>query len=353
MEIIIETPIFQSFDLLPEQYHVQKIGNGHIHQSYLLAPLAADQHQTYVLQNINTNIFHQPEQIARNWKKVAAYLQEKHPKYPFLTFVSTSKGEDYAVSIEQAKKQYWRLLPHIQGTVFESATQVDLAYKAAFAFASFGARLRACETANFASVIPSFHDASVRFQQFLTALKNCSDERKKTCDAQIKMILDNDWIVQKAKMLQIKLPVRLQHMDAKIGNVIFTGPHKQHTIILDLDTVMPANILSDAGDMIRSMSCLAAEDEPNGDLIVFEKDHFDAIRTGFFDAYADDLSATEKLQFSFSGQLMLHMQAVRFLTDYLNGNIYYSVDYPLQNLLRAENQLRLLNQLLAIDKSSC
>lgn len=347
METIINPSVFEAFGLSSSLFTVQQIGNGHIHKSYLLQPVSDSFSPSFVLQNINTSIFNRPELIAENWKTMASYLQVNFPDYFLLQFIPTTKGEAFAKVDSGAKKTFWRMLPHIKGDVFEKVNSPDLAYKASFAFARFGVMLKDCDTKQFATVIPDFHDARLRFQQFHHAVARSSADRKKACASLISKVIDFEWVVKKAENLHKKLPMCLQHMDAKVGNIIFPNDKNSQAILLDLDTVMPATILSDAGDMIRSMACLSAEDEAVAANVLFDSDLFKAVQNGFFDAYGPQLSAFERTQFSFSGQVMLHMQAVRFLTDFLNLNIYYPVDYENHNLIRAANQLSLLGQLAA------
>ncbi len=350
MEKIINPSVFEAFGLSSSLFTVQQIGNGHIHKSYLLQPVSDSFSPSFVLQNINTSIFNRPELIAENWKTMASYLQVNFPDYFLLQFIPTKTGEAFAIEKSGTKKTFWRLLPHFKGAVFEKVSSPDLAYKASYAFARFGVMLKDCNTKQFATVIPDFHDARLRFQQFHNALFRSSAEHQKACGSLISKVIDFEWIVKKAEKLRTKLPVRLQHMDAKVGNIIFRDDKKSQAVLLDLDTVMPATILSDAGDMIRSMVCLSDEDEPVAANVQFDSVLFDAVRSGFFDAYGSHLSTFERAQFSFSGQLMLHMQAVRFLTDFLNGNIYYPIDYENHNLIRAANQLSLLGQLVAYNQ---
>lgn len=350
METIVAPDVFEAFGLVSDHFMVQPIGKGHIHKSYLLQPLSGNFSPAFVLQNINTSIFKQPELIAENWLKISRYLQKNHPEYFLLSFIPTKDGAHFASANTSIKKAFWRLLPYIKGTVFEKVSSPDLAYKASRAFARFGAMLKDCDTQQIACVIPAFHDAGLRFQQFHQAVSRTSADRKKACAHLISKVLDYEWVVNKAEELCTKLPTRLQHMDAKAGNLVFPEEEKAQAVLLDLDTIMPSNILSDAGDMIRSMVCLAGEDETEAEQVIFEPSLFDAVKNGFFDAYGSNLSAFERMQFSFSGQLMLHMQAVRFLTDFLEGNRYYPVDYETHNLVRAANQLSLLEQLVAYNR---
>ena len=136
---------------------------------------------------------------------------------------------------------------------------------------------------------------------------------------------------------------RVTHHDTKISNVLFDGQDKGICVI-DLDTVMPGYFLSDVGDMFRTYSCPVSEEEKNLYLVMVRKDFMQAIEKGYLSAMTDELSQFEKDHLYFGGEMLIYMQAIRFISDYLNNDIYYGSRYPGHNLVRTQNQVRLLEE---------
>jgi Ser/Thr protein kinase RdoA (MazF antagonist) len=144
--------------------------------------------------------------------------------------------------------------------------------------------------------------------------------------------------------------IRVTHHDTKISNVLLDKDNKGICVI-DLDTVMPGYFISDVGDMMRTYLCPVSEEEIDLSNIAIRKEMYEAIVTGYYQEMKDELTDTEKRYFVYAGKLMIYMQAVRFLTDFLNDDLYYGCKYPLHNLNRAKNQLRLLEEFIKVGDS--
>ena len=152
----------------------------------------------------------------------------------------------------------------------------------------------------------------------------------------------SDWYAKNAP----KMPMRLLHMDAKMGNILFDSSTRNFLAIVDFDTLMPGLIFSDIGDLVRSMACTADENETNPSNIQVRADVLAAIHESYTAPLKGLLTATEEKNMLFGGPLLVYIQALRFLTDFLNGNIYYKINYPQHNYARAMNQTVLLEKLL-------
>lgn len=339
--------ILAAYKLALDDYKLSKLGDGHIHQTFLMTPVnEIGGGKKYVLQQLNTKVFKKPVQLAENHQLVVKYLGENAPDYYFLRFIATDKAELLA-SFQSTgnERQYWRLMPYLEGDVYETVEHPTQAYMAAKAFARFSALMAKADKSRFHKVLAGFHDAGFRWNQLIEAEKAAKSERlSKAVDALLQL-KKAYWIVEKASRLEQLLPERIQHMDAKISNVIFTKSADKSVVLLDLDTIMPANILSDVGDMIRTMAASVSENEADFSKAFVRKEVFEAIKTAYLEGMGNELTALEKDNFKFAGQKMIHLQAVRFLTDYLNENIYYPVQHDDQNLLRCLNQLSLLDSI--------
>jgi len=347
MEDLQLKTILAAYELDLEDYKLSKLGNGHIHHTLLLEPInEIVENKKYVLQQLNTKVFKSPFQLVENHQLVAQYLGEIAAEYYFLTFIAGRDGELLTTfQSTENEQQYWRLMPYLEGEVYETVEQPAQAYQAAKAFARFSALMAKADKSRFHKVLAGFHDAGFRWNQLIEAEKIAKSEHlSKAADA-LRQLKETYWIVEKASQLELLLPERIQHMDAKISNVIFTKIADKSVVLLDLDTIMPANILSDIGDMIRTMAASVSENESDYSKAFIRKEVFEAIKTAYLEGMGDELTTLEKDSFKFAGQKMIHLQAVRFLTDYLNGNCYYPVQHDDQNLLRCLNQLNLLDSL--------
>jgi len=187
----------------------------------------------------------------------------------------------------------------------------------------------------------------LRYEQFQAAIKNASPERFERCREMINALQQQYSIVETFESIKTNpaFKTRVMHHDTKISNVLFDENNKGICVI-DLDTVMPGYFISDVGDMMRTYLSPADEEETDLSKIDVREDYFDAIVRGYLSEMHDELSNEEKKYFVYAGKFMIYMQALRFLADYLNNDIYYGAKYDLHNFNRAANQLTLLNILI-------
>ncbi|MEJ7736874.1 MAG: aminoglycoside phosphotransferase family protein [Chitinophagaceae bacterium] len=299
----------------------------------------------YILQRINDNVFKQPQDITSNIGLIASYLKQQHPDYFFVAPVKTTDGREM-VHLEQ--KGYFRMFPFVTGShskdVVETAGE---AHEAAAQFGKFTKLLDGMPIGQLKISIPDFHNLSLRYQQFLTALKNGNPERINTTKDLTTELLSHSKIVAKYENIVTNsdFKLRVTHHDTKISNVLFDDADKGLCVI-DLDTVMPGYFISDVGDMMRTYLSPVSEEEKDFSKIKIREEFYDAIVTGYYEEMKNVLTETEKHYFFYAGAFMIYMQAIRFLSDYINDDKYYGSAYPGQNLVRAGNQAMLLQRLL-------
>ncbi|HEU4902162.1 MAG TPA: phosphotransferase, partial [Flavisolibacter sp.] len=195
--------------------------------------------------------------------------------------------------------------------------------------------------------IPSFHDLSLRYQQFLVALENGNKKRRDETKEEAEALLAHKELVVQFEAIKADpaFKLRVTHHDTKISNVLF-DEHDKGLCVIDLDTVMPGYFISDVGDMMRTYLSPVSEEEKDISKIVVREEFYKAVVEGYYAEMKDELSDQEKQSFLFAGKFMIYMQALRFFTDYLNDDVYYGAVYEGQNLVRAQNQLALLQQLV-------
>lgn len=297
--------------------------------------------RSYLLQQVNTKVFKHPKQIDENITLIGSHLAEKAPGYLFTVPIKTRDG----LSLLKIEDACYRVFDWIEGSHTLDVVQTgEQAYEAARQFGLFTSLLKDFDANRLHSSLPDFHNLSLRYRQFETALRNGNTVRadeSKDCisylQSQIKIV---DRYEAFSKNLDAKK--RVTHHDTKISNVLF-DERERGICIIDLDTVMPGYFLSDVGDMFRTYVCPVSEEEKDLNRISVRNDIMRSVEHGYLLTMGAELSIFEKDHLYFAGEMLIYMQALRFLTDYLNNDIYYGISYPANNLTRAVNQSRLLS----------
>ncbi|MBX2967411.1 MAG: aminoglycoside phosphotransferase family protein [Cyclobacteriaceae bacterium] len=333
---MVPNSILQSFNI--PNSTVQPFGSGHINRTFKIGSTDGG----YILQRINHHVFKQPENIAANIRYAAAYLKEKHPQYLFLSPVKATNGQDM---VYDEGGYPWRLFPYISNTVTINEVQTAKeALEAAKGFARLTKNLSGCDAQKFHNIIERFHDLGWRYEQFETALKNTTPERLSKAHEAIEQSKHFAFLVNEYRQLinSGDLTLRITHNDTKINNILFDAHSRKTVCVIDLDTLMPGYFIYDLGDMVRTIVCPVSEEETDFSKISFRKEMYDAVVAGYLAEMEEELSDHEKAAIPFSGLMMTYIMALRFLADYLNGDVYYTIKYEGQNMNRAKNQLRLL-----------
>ncbi len=320
---------------------IEPFGTGLINHTWKVS----DGKATFILQRINTNVFKKPEGIAANIELIAKYLKTYHADYQFIAPILTSEGK----TMLQNDEGYFRMFPFVENAhskdVVETAEQ---AYEAAQQFGKFTRLLADFDESQLTITIPQFHDLTLRYQQFLNACAIGNTKRIAFAKNLIEKLLAKAYIVEKYQKIveNPEFKLRVTHHDTKISNVLFDKNDKALCVI-DLDTLMSGYFISDLGDMMRTYLSPVSEEESDFSKIEVRKPFYDAIIAGYYSEMKDILTKVEKEHLHYAGQFMIYMQALRFMCDYLQDDIYYGAKYPEQNIVRAENQLILLERLIA------
>jgi len=294
----------------------------------------------FILQTINQLVFKNPQAIADNIDAVGNYLSIHAPDYFFVAPVKTI-DEHTMVLVEN---KYYRMFPFVNGSHAKTVLQnVEEAFEAAKQFGTFTKLLSGFDTSVLQYSLPDFHNLSLRYEQFDAALQEGNKERINETSSLINELQEKKHIVDRYQQIVSNpaFKLRVTHHDTKISNVLFNESNKGICVI-DLDTVMRGYFISDLGDMMRTYLCPVSEEEADFTKIEVRPTFYQAIIDGYCAEMATELTNEEKESLSYAGQFMIYMQALRFLTDYLNNDRYYGAIYPTQNLVRAGNQLVLL-----------
>lgn len=330
--------ILSAYGLQADQCEINAFGTGLINNTWKITH-GKDE---YILQRINQNVFRQPPAIAQNIRAMADYLDSHSPEYLFVVPLTTVDKKDMVYENEG----YFRLMPFIRRSrTYDVVTTPAIACEAAREFGCFTKNLSGFDASILQATIPDFHNLTLRYQQFETALQKGNKQRIAEAKDAVSFLLGRKHIVAEFEKIRHdkNFKIRVTHHDTKISNVLFDDDGNGLCVI-DLDTTMPGYFISDVGDMMRTYLSPLSEEEKDFSGIEVRDEYFLAIAKGYLQEMNEELSASELDSFVYSGEFMIYMQAVRFLTDYFNNDVYYGSKYEGHNFVRAQNQITLLKR---------
>lgn len=336
-EKLVETA--KGFDIESPILSVNPAGEGLINDSYRVECLA----HRYLLQRINTRVFTEPEKVMQNIQRVTEHLADKaRQQYGtdwqrhVLTLIP---GADGNCLVHDETGGCWRMYRFIEkSTAPQSVNDPEIAYSAARAFGSFTRELADLPSPQLHETIADFHNTPRRIEQLKAAAKENPHNRNNETDETIRRLQAHHtlaFILHDADM-----PIRAVHNDTKINNVLLDAETNEALCVVDLDTVMPGLALHDFADMVRSAAAVRPEKTTRLDLDIFE-----SLLEGWLEGVGDILVDKEKSLLWVAPQVITLELAARFLTDHLEGDRYFKVNHPGQNLDRAAAQLQLLESM--------
>ena len=338
--------IIGSFQLYGDLISVNPYGNGHINDTFEVVCNQSGTRVRYILQRINTNVFRDPVNLMENIRRVTAHLNSRcGDSRQTLTLVPAKDGKCYTVD---AEGNYFRTYLFIENAqsydILENSKQ---AYEAARAFGKFQADLADISGGRLAETIKDFHNTPVRVQNLENAIKLDKCNRLKDAAAEIDFVLSRKESCGKLIALQQQglIPERITHNDTKLNNVMIDDATQSGICVIDLDTVMPGLAHYDFGDMVRTGTSPAPEDEVDLSKIYMRFEMFEALLRGYCSEAGKVLNDCELEYLPFAGALITLEIGTRFLTDYLEGDVYFKTHRPGHNLDRARSQFQLVRSI--------
>ena len=319
------------------------LGNGHINTTYLVTTNKSK----YTLQMINTKIFTDVEGLMSNIDKVTNFLRNKasekgkDPSRVTLEFLDTIEGKKYAFLEDHA----YRMYKYIDGVyTIEKMEDPQSFYYSGIAFGKFARDLSDFDASLLVETIKNFHNTVSRYNDFELAVKNNASGRAPLVDKEIKFIKERKAFTSLFvdKLADGSLPLRVTHNDTKLNNVLMDNETGKPVAVIDLDTVMPGSYLYDFGDAIRFGATKAAEDEKDLSLVNFEIDLFEKFAQGYLEKCGEFLTPTEIEMLPYASIMLTLECGMRFLGDYINGDVYFKIHREDHNLDRARTQLKLV-----------
>lgn len=329
-------------------------GEGHINDT-ILAEVCSEHGKTtrYIVQKINRHVFKKPAEVMANIAALTSFLRDQivlaggDPARETLSIVPTRTGALYHIDGAQ---EYWRAYLFIEDTkTVQTAGSLAELRAAARAFGKFLLQLKDFPVHELYETIPDFHNSPLRLARFRNLLDEDPCGRASSCRAESALILARaaDCAVLVEQLKTADLPLRVTHNDTKLNNVLLDSRSGQGLCVIDLDTVMPGLAAYDFGDAIRCAASTAAEDESDLEKVKFDLERYRVYTEAFLDVAAPFLSKTEVASLPLGARLLTLETGLRFLTDYLEGDVYFKTRHPEHNLLRARNQLKLLREMEA------
>ena len=321
-------------------------GSGHIHDTYCVTFDDGDREDRIILQCINTAIFKNPVAVMENIERVTDHLRSRLGRGAdigrrVLQLISTRDGAGWHVD---AEGRYWRAYRFIeQARTFDSVNSPKQAFEAAKAFGEFQRLLADLPPPRLHESIPDFHNTAKRFSAFERAVAADEPGRDQAARDEIAFAMARETLAM--ALLNAGLPERVTHNDTKLNNVLLDDESGEGVCVIDLDTVMPGLAAYDFGDMVRTMTCPAAEDERDLSQVAMDFELFDAVLRGYLGGAGSFLTAPERASLIAGAKVIVFEQGIRFLADYLAGDNYYKVSRPEQNLDRCRTQFKLLSSI--------
>ncbi len=342
-----------AFGFGPQCSYVKPFGEGHINETYAVympGPEGTDVPR-YVLQRVNIHVFKNPAQVMENIFSVTEYLREVIRKEggdldrETLSYIKTKSGDTY---FEDADGQPWRCLHYVPNSIcHQTVEEPQQFYQSARSFGHFLKQLGDYPAERLYETIPRFHDTVKRFQDFSEAVRKDVKNRAGQCREEIDFALarEADCGVLMKQLQEGVLPLRVTHNDTKLNNILFDADTDQGLCIIDLDTIMPGLAANDFGDSIRFGASTAEEDEPDLSKVHFDIHLYELYVKGYLEMAREVLTPAEIDSLPWGARLMTLECGMRFLADYLQGDVYFKTAYPEHNLVRARTQFRLVKEM--------
>lgn len=323
---------------------------GHINSTFVSTFIKDGVRTKYTHQKINRNVFKNPKDVMENIVAVTKHIEEKVSSFPdkdrrVLKVIFTKDNLPYYIDEDG---EYWRTYIFIENVnTYDKIPSVNAAKNLGKGIGNFQRQLSDFDGSRLNITIPHFHDMNLRYRQLDDAVKA---DVKGRC-AQVKAELDF-FYANKERGCRIWddfekgiLPNRVTHNDTKMNNVLFDPVSDEAVCVIDLDTIMPGTILFDTGDMIRTACNTAEEDEKDLSKVSFNAEMYKSLIGGYMESADSFLTKEEREGIKESGRVITQIMAVRFLTDYIAGDVYYHTAYDDHNLVRCRTQLSLIKSM--------
>ena len=324
-------------------------GEGHINETFLATMDDNGKIVNYIVQKINTGLFKDVDKLMHNIVSVTEFARKQitekggDPDRESLTVVFTHSGKPYYY--DEESKGTFRVYVFITGAIaYQIVEKPEHFYESALAFGNFANLLANFDASKLYEILPDFHNTEKRFKDFLSAVERDKCGRVKSVKKEIDFFIERkEYASRIVSLLKSgKMPLKVTHNDTKLNNVLLDAKTGKYLSVIDLDTIMPGSICYDFGDSIRFGCNTAAEDERDLSKVNFDINLFETYARGYLKALGDGVTEIEKENLAFGAILMTYECGMRFLADYLDGDVYFRTHREGHNLDRARTQIKLV-----------
>lgn len=338
--------IISQFQITESIATIRPLKLGHINDTFIFKTVDS---KKYVLQHINNDVFKNIPELMDNVSRLLSHVNKKlegiksSDRYPKI--IPTLEDKSFYID---DSGEYWRIYTYVLHTAsFQKCESVENAYEAASCASRFQMYISELENKDFFETIPLFHNLPNRYLQFHKALSEDRFDRASTAKEIINFCLEREKFKDKiTKLIESKkIPLRVIHNDLKFNNILFDKTTNKAVSVVDLDTVMSGTLLYDFGDLVRSASVKADEDEKDLNKVFMDINLFEALLKGYTENLKDLFSQEEKDLLYYAPRNLTFTIGLRFLTDYLNGDKYFKIQYATHNLDRARNQFAVVKSM--------
>ncbi len=331
-----------------EIIYIEPYGEGHINSTWLSIHKSADGKETKnLLQKINHYVFPKPDELMDNIVGVTSFLKDKVAEDGTLTVIHTLDGKSY---LHDEFDNYWRVYKFIEDAVaYQKIEHEKDFYTCGVAFGEFQQLLSDYPAEKLHETIVNFHNTPSRFADFKKAVKENLAGRANSVKDEIDFVLARECKADAitSKLASGEIPYRVTHNDTKLNNILIEEKTGKAKCVIDLDTVMPGAAAYDFGDCIRFGASTGAEDETDLSKVEIDLHLFEVFANGYLSTAAKFLTPAEKDSLVTGAYLMTLECGVRFLTDYLNGDVYFKIHRENHNLDRCRTQFKLVSDMEA------
>lgn len=340
--------VVSQFQYGGETISIQPWGNGHINDTFMVEIQTNEGKERRILQKINRHVFKKPEEVMENIYNVTSYLNKKitenggDPTRETLNVVPTVEGKSFYLDQDG---EFWRSYLFItEADSFDQVEKPQDFYESAYSFGRFQQMLADFPAETLHETIEKFHDTRARFAAFKKAVEEDVMGRAAEVQEEIQFVLSRENLANYFSELLDKreLPLRVTHNDTKLNNIMIDRTTGKGICVIDLDTVMPGLAMNDFGDSIRFGASTAAEDEKDLSKVSCDMELFEIYTRGFLEGCGGKLTQKEVELLPMGAKMMTYECGMRFLMDYLQGDIYFKIHRPEHNLDRCRTQFKLV-----------
>lgn len=342
------TDILFNFSIAGKFISYAPLDDGHINDTFKVTYNVGGKELHHLLQRINTDVFKQPDVLMANVGYVTSFLRDKiiasggNPERETLYCKPCKDGKKYYID---AKGKVWRLYNFVEDSFsYNSIESPEVFYRAGQAFGQFQRQLSDFPIESLAETIPDFHNTAKRYHNLVVSIEKNASGRAVCAASEIEFARQrrNETYILTGKAEIGDLPIRVTHNDTKLNNVLFDKKTNTPICVVDLDTVMPGLSVYDFGDAIRYGANTAAEDEKDISKVSLDINLYEQYVRGFLSTAGDSLTAEEVACMPLSAKIMTLECGMRFLTDYIDGDVYFKTAYKEHNLVRCRTQFALV-----------